>query len=101
MTGGQPRVRVLRVIARLNIGGPARHVTILDRGLRARGFETLLAHGEIGPGEGSLEQPLREAGIPARRIRGLGRRVSPTSDLRAFAVLLRLVFTFRPDVVWP
>ena len=43
MTGDQPRVRVLRVIARLNIGGPARHVTILDRGLRARGFETLLA----------------------------------------------------------
>jgi glycosyltransferase involved in cell wall biosynthesis len=99
MSSNAAPTRVLRVIARLNIGGPARHVTILDRGLRARGFDTLLAHGEIGPGEGSLEGLLNEAGLPSRRIAGLGRRVSPISDLRAFAALLLLVFEFKPDVV--
>ena len=77
MTGDQPRVRVLRVIARLNIGGPARHVTILDRGLRARGFETLLAHGELGPGEGSLEQPLREAAYPRPENSRTGQACQP------------------------
>jgi glycosyltransferase involved in cell wall biosynthesis len=93
------RPKVLRIIARLNVGGPARHVTIADRGLRGRGFHTLLAHGEIGPGESSLEHLVEAAGIPSRRIRGLGRRVSPLSDLRALLSLLRLVFSVRPDVI--
>jgi len=94
-----PPVRVLRIIARLNVGGPARHVAILDRGLRQCGFDTLLAHGEIGPGEASLEALVHESGLPAHRISGLGRRVSPLSDLRAFAAIVRLVFRFGPDVV--
>lgn len=90
---------VLRIIARLNVGGPARHVTILDHGLQGLGFTTLLAHGEIGAGEASLEHLLVTAGVPARRIPGLGRRVSPFSDLRALASLVSLVFRLRPDVV--
>ena len=92
-------LRVLRVIARLNVGGPARHVTLLDAGLRARGFDTLLAFGAIGPGEASLESLIEDTGIPAVRIRDLGRRVSPLSDIRALASLVRLIFRFRPDVV--
>ena len=92
-------LRVLRVIARLNVGGPARHVTILDRGLAARGFETLLAYGEVGHGEASLQDLVMGAAIRSQKIRELGRRVSPCSDLRAFAALLSLVFRVRPDVV--
>jgi len=96
-TPGKPRV--LRVIARLNVGGPARHVVILDKGLEAAGFETLLAHGSLEPGEASLEAAAREAGIPVRRIPGLGRRVRLGSDLRAFASLLSLILEWRPDVL--
>ena len=92
-------VRVLRVIARLNVGGPARHVTILDRGLTRLGFETLLAYGEVGPGEASLEALVEAAPTASRKIRELGRRVSPWSDLRAFAALVALVFRIRPDIV--
>jgi glycosyltransferase involved in cell wall biosynthesis len=92
-------LRVLRVIARLNVGGPARHVTLLDKGLRAAGFETLLAHGDVSPGEASLEGLIEQAKIPSRRIPGLGRRISPVSDLRAFAALVSLVFQVRPDIV--
>jgi glycosyltransferase involved in cell wall biosynthesis len=93
------RLRVLRIIARLNVGGPARHVTVLDQRLGGRGFQTLLAHGEVGPDEASLERLVHEAGIPSARIPGLGRRVSPVSDLRALAALVRLVFRYQPDVV--
>jgi glycosyltransferase involved in cell wall biosynthesis len=92
-------IRVLRVIARLNVGGPARHVTILDRGLITRGFETLLAHGDVGAGEASLERLISGTGIRAVRIAGLGRRISLLSDLRALATLVRLVFRVRPDIV--
>ena len=94
-----PAPRVLRIIARLNVGGPARHVVILDEGLRARGFGTLLAHGDVGAGEASMESLARDAGIPTRRIAGLGRTVRPLDDVRAFAALVGLVFSYRPDVV--
>ena len=92
-------LRVLRVIARLNVGGPARHVTILDRGLARLGFETMLVYGEVGPGEASLEVGLASPPIASRKIRELGRRVSPWSDLRAFAALVALVFRIKPDIV--
>lgn len=92
-------LRVLRVIARLNVGGPARHVVLLDEGLRHHGCSTLLAHGDVADGEASMEALARNAGIPTRRIPGLGRAVRPFDDVRAFAALLRLTFSFRPDVV--
>ena len=59
-------VNILRVIARLNVGGPARHVALLDAGLRARGHQTLLVHGALDPGEASLERLARESGVPMR-----------------------------------
>jgi glycosyltransferase involved in cell wall biosynthesis len=92
-------MKILRVIARLNVGGPARHVVLLDRGLRARGHDTRLVHGSLAPFEASLEHLAVEAGLPTTRIRELGRRISPVSDVRAFAQLLRLVFREAPDVI--
>ncbi len=92
-------MKILRVIARLNVGGPARHVVLLDRGLRGRGHDTRLVHGSLAPGEASLEHLAVESGLPATHIRELGRRISPVSDLRAFAQLVRLVFREAPDVI--
>jgi glycosyltransferase involved in cell wall biosynthesis len=90
-------LRVLRIIARLNVGGPARHVAILDRGLRDRGYETVLVHGSPGPDEGSLEHLTR--GLPTFSVPELGRRVHLSGDLRAFLQIMRLIFRFRPHVV--
>jgi glycosyltransferase involved in cell wall biosynthesis len=92
-------MKILRVIARLNVGGPARHVVLLDRGLRGRGHDTRLVHGSLAPFEASLEHLAVEAGLPTTRIRELGRRISPVSDVRAFASLLRLLFREAPDVI--
>ena len=92
-------MKILRVIARLNVGGPARHVVVLDRGLRARGHDTRLVHGSLAPFEASLEHLAVEARLPTTPILELGRRISPISDVRAFAQLVRLVFREAPDVV--
>ena len=35
-------MKVVRIIARLNVGGPARHVAWLEARLRGRGVESLL-----------------------------------------------------------
>ena len=92
-------MKILRVITRLNGGGPARHVVLLDRGLRGRGHETRLVYGALAPGDASLEHLAVAAGLPTTHIRALGRRINPIGDLRAFARLLRLVFREAPDVV--
>ena len=52
-------LRVLRVIARLNVGGPALHTVILNDGLRRRGLDTLLVYGSVGPQEASFEDLAR------------------------------------------
>lgn len=90
-------LRILRLIARLNTGGPARHVTILNRGLRARGHTTLLVFGPVADGEGSLES--LAADLPHVRLEALGRRIHLLGDAVAFLRIVRLLFHYRPDVV--
>ena len=62
------QLRIVRIIARLNIGGPARHVSVLDAGLSRRGYETVLLYGESGDSEGSLAQLVTEQNLPAYMI---------------------------------
>lgn len=92
-------MNVVRIIARLNVGGPARHVTLLNTGLEARGHDTVLMFGELDEGEASLESLARASGIRVTCEPHLGRSIVPTSDLRAFLSVLRLLFRERPDVV--
>jgi glycosyltransferase involved in cell wall biosynthesis len=92
-------VRVLGVIARLNIGGPARHAAMLGEVLRARGFEPLLVYGSVGRAEGSLEDLVVAKCLRAVKIPELGPGIRPWSDLRALYQLTRLIFRERPDVV--
>lgn len=87
------------MIARLNVGGPARHVVLLDRGLHARGYDTLLVHGSIDAGEASLEHLAQAGGLRTLKIPELGRSISPLSDVRAFLQLIRTIFREAPDVV--
>jgi len=92
-------IRTVRIIARLNIGGPARHTTLLDAGLRRRGYETLLVHGVPDPSEGSLEHLVAESQLPARRLPRLGRAVRPWDDGRTLLEVLRVLREVSPDVI--
>lgn len=92
-------MRVLRVIARLNVGGPARHTVILDDGLRRCGYETMIVHGSVEEHEASLEHLVHERSLPSRHVPSLGRRISPFDDLRAFAAIFRTIRRWRPDVI--
>jgi hypothetical protein len=46
------KIKILRVIARLNIGGPAIHAVLLTRYMQDMGYETLLVTGQVGSEEG-------------------------------------------------
>jgi glycosyltransferase involved in cell wall biosynthesis len=97
---GRPaRVKVLRAIARLNVGGPALHVTYLSRGLAERGYDTTLVAGEIASGEASMAFVAERAGVEVVPVAGLSREVSPIRDLLAAIRLARVIRTLRPQIV--
>jgi glycosyltransferase involved in cell wall biosynthesis len=92
-------IRVLRVIARLNVGGPALHVAYLSAGLQARGYETTLVAGELARGEESMAAVAEGRGVEVLAVSELHREVSPVRDLVAAFRLAGLIRKLRPHVV--
>jgi glycosyltransferase involved in cell wall biosynthesis len=92
------RVRVLRIIARMNIGGPAYDVALLA-GRLGPSYETLLLTGRIADSEGSFESLAEEHGATLRCVPGLRPEIAPLDDLRALMNLVRIIRTFAPDIV--
>ena len=89
--------RVLRIITRLNIGGPATHVSVADGGLRDRGWETLLLFGTVEPDEAEVD--LHSTTLPMRRIPTMARPIRPIADLRTAVAIARVIRRYRPDVI--
>jgi glycosyltransferase involved in cell wall biosynthesis len=92
-------VRVLRVIARLNMGGPALHVAYLTAGLAERGYETTLVAGSLARGEDSMAFVADELGIEVERLEELHREISPIRDSVAILRLARLIRRVRPHIL--
>jgi glycosyltransferase involved in cell wall biosynthesis len=92
------RIRVMRVITRMNVGGPALQASVLMRGLDPERFDQRLYTGAVGPGEADYLD-LRGSDIGAHRVATLGRRVRPADDLRTFAALVAEMRRFRPHIV--
>lgn len=95
----QRPIRIMRIIARLNVGGPAIHVTLLTGRLTPPDFETTLVCGHIGPGEGDMAYLAESRGIQPVYIAQLGRELSPLRDLVTLVKLWRVMRQLRPDVV--
>jgi glycosyltransferase involved in cell wall biosynthesis len=91
-------IRVLRVIARMNVGGPAWQVSVLTRGLEDDQFTSQLVCGEISEGEADF-LALRDSELPVTRIRTLGRSLNAFDDVRAFWQLLRIMRKTKPHIV--
>lgn len=90
-------IRVLRIIARLNIGGPALHVTHLTRGLNPNRFTTRLITGNVGKDEGDMGDLARD--LDWHVIPELGREVNPADDLITLLKLWKLMRQWKPHIV--
>src|SRR5207237_10167406 len=64
--------KVLRIIARLNVGGPARHVVWLSQGLQSAGYETVLVAGFVPRGGDDLSYIAADAGITPNAVHHSG-----------------------------
>ena len=89
-------MRVLHVIARLNVGGTARYITQLANELPKHGIETFVATGFVQGGE--VEDP-SAASIDVIRIPALGRSINPIKDHLARKQLEKIIAEIKPDII--
>src|SRR3954470_17769238 len=91
-------MKVVRIIARLNVGGPAKHVAWLEAGLRGAGVRSLLVAGVVPKGEDDMGYFAEGLGVEPYVIPEMSREVSPKDALTVWK-LYRLMLRERPDVV--
>jgi glycosyltransferase involved in cell wall biosynthesis len=94
------RTRILRIVTRLNTGGPVKHLTALARALDPGRYEQRLAAGREGPGEGSMRPFVEAQGVQLTMVPEMvgTTRLGP-GDVVAVARIRRLIRDFQPDVV--
>src|SRR5438094_3203364 len=91
-------MKVLRIIARLNVGGPARHVVWLTSGMKPGGYGRLLVAGVVPPGADDMSYLAAQAGITPLIIPEMTREISPRDALTVWK-LFRLMLREKPNLV--
>ena len=98
MESRSKRTTIVRIIARLNVGGPAKHVVWLTAGLQDANYRSLLVAGSVPSGEEDMSYFADEAGVKPLYIPEMSREISP-NDVVTVWKLFRLFLRERPDIV--
>jgi glycosyltransferase involved in cell wall biosynthesis len=89
-------MRVLHVIARLNVGGTARYITQLANELPKHGIETFVATGFV---QGAEVEDESAQSIDLIRIKSMGRSIRPIKDHFARMQLDKIIAQVKPDII--
>jgi len=89
-------MRVLHVIARLNVGGTARYITQLANELPKQGIETFVATGFV---QGAEVEDESAQSIDLIRIKSMGRSIRPIKDHLARMQLDKIIAQVKPDII--
>jgi len=92
-------IKIVRIIARLNIGGPAINAVLLSEGLNGNGFKTVLVAGSIEKSEGDMSYLAYQRGVSPVVVNELSRSIDPLKDLMALWKIYRIIKTEKPDIV--
>ena len=90
------RAKIVRIIARLNVGGPAKHVVWLTSGLGD--YQTVLVAGSVPPGEGDMGYFAEQAGVVPHFIPQMSREIS-LNDVTTIWKLYRLFVREKPELI--
>ncbi len=90
--------KVLRILNRLNLGGPTLNVAYLTKYL-APEFETILLAGQKDESEASSEFIVSQLGIEPRYVRSMYRSLNPFKDIAAYFEIKRFIKAYKPDIV--
>jgi glycosyltransferase involved in cell wall biosynthesis len=98
MRSSGQRIRVMRVLTRMNVGGPAMQVATLLRGLDPDRYDHRLYTGHVADGEADYQR-LCAPDVTLHRVSGLGRSPHLGGDASALADLVARMRGFRPHIV--
>lgn len=90
--------RILRILNRPNIGGPAHNATLLTRAL-APEFETLLVAGSIDDTEGDASYLMKHHGVAWTTIPEMEREINWKKDRAAYKKIAKLIREYKPHIV--
>jgi glycosyltransferase involved in cell wall biosynthesis len=90
--------KIVRIIARLNVGGPAKHVVWLTSGLAEAGYRSLLVAGSVPEGEEDMGYFAEQSGVTPLYIPEMSREISLQDAVTTWK-LFRLLLRERPDIV--
>jgi glycosyltransferase involved in cell wall biosynthesis len=91
-------MKVVRIIARLNVGGPARHVVWLTEALARAGVDGVLIAGSVPPGEGDMTYFARAHHVEPLVIPEMSREISLKDGITIWK-LYRQLLRLKPDIV--
>jgi glycosyltransferase involved in cell wall biosynthesis len=89
----------MRIIARLNTGGPAIHTVLLTRGLDPARFTSTLFTGAVDPAEGDMGYYAEAMGVRPTTVPGLGRSAGLIDLCAAFVRLWQAARAQRPAII--
>ena len=92
------QTRIVRIIARLNVGGPAKHVVWLTSALQDANYRSLLVTGTVPDGEEDMSYFADEAGVQPFYIPEMSREISLKDAITVWK-LFRLFLRERPDII--
>ena len=98
MTPERAPIRVMRIIARMNVGGPAVQVSGLMRGINSVDFDHRLYTGFCATDEADYLDMVA-TDVEATHIAGFGRRVNLSGDIKAFVSLIKEIQSFKPHII--
>jgi glycosyltransferase involved in cell wall biosynthesis len=93
------KLKVLRVVSRLNIGGPSIHVSILLDRLNQDLFDSKLVSGFVSKYEGDMSYLLSSHKDQIIWIKALQREIHFYSDMKALLRFYKILCEFKPDIV--
>ena len=91
-------MKIVRIIARLNVGGPARHVVWLNEALQDEGFESVLLTGRVPEGEEDMAYFASELGVRPVFIEEMSRELS-TNDLISLWKVYKHLVREMPNIL--
>lgn len=93
------KISLVRLIARLNVGGPAIHTILLTKLLNPERFESMLVAGQVSPSEGDMGYLAERYDVQPYSLPELGREIDWRNDPIALWKMFRLFRKIRPTIV--
>lgn len=91
-------MKIVRIIARLNVGGPARHVVWLNKALQNEEFQSILLAGTVPEGEEDMSWFAEENGVKPIFIKEMSRELS-LKDIVSLCKVFRILLKEKPDII--